>query len=141
MSSPPPSTAGAFDAEVAGLRAGERRRRFPLGVHVGHPVGPRRGLEVAWPVPCEYDAGLRFDVADRLVLALMEEWSDPPAIWGWVTRPGVPELHDCDLEWFAGVSRAVGAHDVVLAGFRAVTRTGWHDVVSGESFIWRRPRP
>src|SRR5688572_16368693 len=60
---PPADPAGlGFQAEVAQLRAGERRRLFPLALHVGVPDGARRGVELAWPVPHEYDAGLRFDV-------------------------------------------------------------------------------
>lgn len=142
----------AFRTEVARLRAAERRRSFPLGVHVGAPDGPRSGLALPWPVPPEYDAGLRFDLADALVDDLLGQGHDRPAghqahdgraeqpVWGWLTRPGVPRVHDRDLEWLSAVTRAVGAHGLPIAGFRAVTRTGWLDVVSGRSRTWRRLR-
>ena len=124
-----------FRAEVARLRSAERRRTFPLAVHVGTPSGTRLRLELPWPVPGEYDAGVRFDV----MCALVDELEGGSA-WCWLTRPGVPEVHDVDLAWFSAASRAFGAHAVELAGFRAVTRTGWLDVVTGESRTWSRLR-
>ena len=130
----------AFRAEVAALRAVERRRRFPLGVHVGTPEGVRRRLEVPWPMPERYDDGLRFDLADALVDDLAGAWPTDPGAWGWLTRPGEPELHDCDLAWLAATNRAFAARDLPLAGFRAVTRTGWLDVVTLASRRWKRLR-
>ena len=130
----------AFGAEVVRLRAVERRRRFPLGVHLGHPDGPRRGVELPWPVPAEYDVGLRFDVVDALVHALLEDPPHEGPVWAWSTRPGVPEMHDRDLEWCSVALRAVEAQALTFAGFRAVTRTGWLDVLSGERRTWKRLR-
>ena len=129
----------AFRGEVARLRADERRRRFPLGLNVGHPDGHRCGHQLPWPVPTEYDAGLRFDVLDALVEQLLPTWQDG-SIWCWLTRPGVPEVHDVDLDWLAAARRATGAHGVPLVGFRAVTRTGWHDTMTGRSRWWKRLR-
>ena len=133
MSTPPHDP--DFRAEVARLRSGERRRTFPLGVHVGMPGATRRGLDVPWPVPGEYDAGVRFDV----MCALVDEL-ESRAAWCWLTRPGVPEVHDVDLAWLSAAVRAFGAHAVELAGFRAVTKTGWLDVTTGESRTWSRLR-
>ncbi len=145
----------AFRSEVTRLRSSERRRLFPLGLHVGTPGGPVRRLEVPWPAPADLDQGLRFDLADALVDDLVDSWpvdswpvdSWPvdswPAgsgTWGWVTRPGVPEVHDCDLAWLSAVSRALGARQLPMAGFRAVTRTGWLHVLSGEHRTWKRLR-
>lgn len=130
----------AFRVEVARLRGCERRRTFPLGLHVGTPDGARRSLEVPWPVPAEYDAGLRFDLVDALVEALLEDPLGTQSLWAWLTRPGVPEVHDRDLEWLSAAHRAVAAHGLQLAGFRAVTRTGWLDVVSGRHRTWKRLR-
>jgi hypothetical protein len=129
-----------FRDAVARLRATERRRLFPLSVHVGVPDGAQRGLELAWPVPEEYDAGLRFDVVDALAEGLLAEVPALGAAWGWVVRPGVPQPHDQDLAWFAAVSRVFAAHELTMKGFRAVTRTGWLDVVTGESRTWKRLR-
>lgn len=132
---PIPPTDPDFRAEVARLRTGARRRTFPLGVHVGTPAGLRRCLEVPWPVPDEYDAGLRFDV----MCALVDDLACGAA-WGWLTRPGVPEVHDVDLGWLSATTKACGAHGVELTGFRVVTKTGWLDVVSGENRTWTRLR-
>ena len=128
-----------FRAEVARLRSGERRRWFPAHLHVGVPAGEQRRLAMPWPVPAEYDAGLRFDVADALVEALLDD-SGIRSVWVWLTRPGVPEVHDRDLEWLSAAHRAVEGHGLQLAGFRAVTRTGWLDVVSGRRRTWKRLR-
>ena len=138
----PVSSAGPgdpdFRREVARLRAAERRRSFPLGLHLGHPQGTRHGVEVPWPVPAEYDAGLRFDVLD----ALLEQWDEVAGgpVCVWLTRPGVPTVHDVDLEWLAAATRGCGAHEVELLTVRAVTHTGWLDVVTGEQRVWRRLR-
>jgi hypothetical protein len=130
----------AFRAEVARFRLAERRRLFPLGLHVGAPDGYRHSLEAAWPWPGSLDAGSRFDLAAGLVDALTTQWPVERPAWAWVTRPGVPELHDCDLGWYAATARAFGAYGLAIAGFRSVTRTGWLDVVSGESRTWKRLR-
>ena len=134
----------AFRSEVAQLRSSERRRLFPLGLHVGSHRGPVRRLTVPWPAPADLDHGLRFDLADALVDALVDDrvdsWPAGEETWAWVTRPGVPEIHDCDLAWSSAVSRALAAHRLPMAGFRAVTRTGWLDVLTGEHRTWKRLR-
>ena len=130
----------AFRSEVSQLRSSERRRLFPLGLHVGSPGGVVRRLEVPWPAPADLDQGLRFDLADALIDDLADSWPVGREPWAWVTRPGVPEVHDSDLEWLSAVSRALGAHQLPMAGFRAVTRTGWLDVLTGEHRAWKRLR-
>ena len=130
----------AFRVEVARFRVAERRRVFPLGLHVGAPDGPQRRLEVPWPVPREYDAGLRFDLADALVDTVVADWREDEPFWAWLTRPGVPEVHDHDLGWLAATTKAMEARQRELAGFRVVTRTGWLDLVSGERRTWKRLR-
>ena len=128
----------AWRREVGGFRASEQRRRHPLGIHVGEPGGWRTTVELPWPEPRWRDSGLRTDV----VTALLAH-TDPATVvaaHGWITRPGVPELHDADLAWFAAAVRGWGAHGVALTGFHAVTRTGWVDVVTGEHRVWKRLR-
>jgi hypothetical protein len=128
-----------FRAEVVRLRADERRRYFPLRLHVGALDGFRPSLEVPWPVPQEYDDGLRFDLATALVEQLLG--ADCVGLtWGWLTRPGVPELHDVDLPWLSATTRAFAALEVEPAGFRVVTRIGWLDPATGDSRVWRRLR-
>jgi hypothetical protein len=132
-----PDADAAWRREVGEFRAREQRRRHPLGVHIGEPAGWRESLELPWPEPRWHDAGLRVDVVGAL---LGRTASEVVAASGWLTRPGVPELHDADLEWYAAAVRGFGAHDVTLTGFRAVTRTGWIDVVTGERRVWKRLR-
>jgi len=91
--------------------------------------------DVPWPHAREQDAGLRFDLADAL---LSRRGSDEPFVW--LTRPGTPVPHDLDHGWHAAFLRTAGAHEILLAGFRVVTRTGWYDVVSGERRVWKRLR-
>jgi hypothetical protein len=139
-----PPTAGlpadpraSWRREVGELRAGEQRRRHPLGVHVGEPGGQRESVELPWPEPRWHDTGVRVDV----VTALLGR-TDPTvaATHGWITRPGVPELHDADLAWYAAAVRGCAVLGVALTGFHAVTRTGWVDVVTGERRAWKRLR-
>lgn len=138
MPQPQPDVATAFRAEVVQLRAGEKRRSFPMRVVVGLPTGAQVSCTVPWPVPAGYDTGLRFDVLD----ALLGRWKERDAVpaYAWLSRPGVPVPHDCDLAWQSAAFRAFGAHEVELLGFWAVTRTGWLNVGTGESRAWKRPR-
>ena len=142
---PPHDLVAAWRTEVGRFRVAERRRVHPLGVHVGVPGGPRSSVEVPWP-PTGVDAGLRFDLVAALLTRAAPPASPespaspaPPASL-WLTRPGVPELHDEDLDWHAAAVRAFDAHGVALAGVHAVTRTGWLDVVTGASRSWKRLR-
>jgi hypothetical protein len=136
-SSAPIDVAAAWRREVGQFRAREQRRRHPLGIHVGDPAGWRESVELPWPEPRWHDAGVRADVVTALLARTAPRVL---AASCWLTRPGVPELHDADLEWYAAAVRGFGAHDLTLTGFRAVTRTGWIDVVTGERRAWRRLR-
>jgi hypothetical protein len=131
----PAAADAAFRLEVGRLRARDRRRTFPAEVHVGRPAGTRVSLEV--PVPTA-DAGLRLDLLAALLDLWREEHGGPA--FGWVLRPGVPTPHDQDLAWYAAAVRAFGALGEAPQGFRAVTRSGWLDVVTGESRVWKRLR-
>ena len=93
----------AWRREVGRFRAAEQRRRHPLGLHVGEPGGWRESVELPWPEPAWCDAGLRLDVLVALLGRL-----DPAVVatHGWITRPGVPELHDADLAWWAAALHA-----------------------------------
>jgi hypothetical protein len=131
---PEPGVAdAAFRVEVGRLRARDQRRTFPTELHLGQPAGPRVSLEVPTA-----DVGLRLD----LVCALLDRWREQhggPA-FGWTVRSGVPTPHDADLAWYAAAVRAFGAVGEALQGFRAVTKAGWLDVVTGESRVWKRLR-
>jgi hypothetical protein len=111
------------------------RQGFRLGVHVGRPDGDRVSLDVPWASAGAQDAGLRFDLADSL---LGRRTADDPFVW--LTRPGTPVPHDLDHGWHAAFTRVAGAHEISLAGFRVVTRTGWYDVATGERRVWKRLR-
>ena len=102
------------------------------------PGGWRESLELDWPEPRWHDDGLRVDLVARLLSR-----TDPDTVaaaYGWITRPGVPELHDADLAWYAAAAAGFAAHRVRLTGFLAVTRTGWVEVATGEARTWKRLR-
>ena len=117
------------------LRARESRRVFDLAITVGELAGERDSFVLrAQDVPA-MDIGLRIDVVSSLV-----GQSAPEAISAWVTRPGAPHAHDVDLEWLAAANVAFGIHGRELAGFYAITRSGWLDVRTGEHKAWKRLR-
>lgn len=122
--------------EVALFRARESRRVFDTAVHVGVPDGEVRNSFVvrAQDLPVT-DHALRIEVVASLV-----ESTPPSCTSAWLTRPGVPELHDLDLAWLAAANVAFGMHGRPLSGFYALTRAGWLDVRSGESRVWKRLR-
>jgi hypothetical protein len=123
----------AFRLEVGRLRARDQRRTFPTELRIGRPAGPQVSLEVP-----PADAGLGLD----LTCALLDVWREQhggPA-FAWTVRAGVPTPHDLDLAWYAAAVRGFGAAGEALQGFRAVTKTGWLDVVTGESRVWKRLR-
>ena len=121
--------------EVGRFRARESRRVFDLSVHVGVLGGPRDSFVVrAQDLPA-VDGALRTDV----VAALLE---DSPDDWrtAWLVRPGTPEQHDLDLQWLAAAGTAFGMHGRRLDGFFVITRTGWRDVLTDETRVWKRLR-
>jgi hypothetical protein len=121
--------------EVGRFRARESRRVFDASVHVGLLDGPRDSFTVRAADLPVVDAGLRTDVVSALL-------DDSPGDWrtAWLVRPGVPELHDLDLVWLAAARTAFGMHARPLEAFYTVTRSGWLDVLSGESRVWKRLR-
>ena len=129
----PAAADAAFRLEVGRLRARDQRRTFTPELHVGQPAGPRVSLEV--PVT---DVGLRLDLFAAVLDVWREEHGGPA--FGWMVRSGVPTPHDEDLAWYAAAVRAFGALGEAPQGFRAVTRSGWLDVVTGESRVWKRLR-
>ncbi|MGZ4437626.1 MAG: hypothetical protein ACXVWU_09660 [Nocardioides sp.] len=121
--------------EVGLFRERESRRRFDPAVHVGVLGGPRDSFTVAARDLPVMDAGLRTDVVTGLLEHAPDDWRDV-----WVTRPGDPEQHDLDLAWLSAARAAFAAHGRTLATFHALTRTGWRDVVTGETRTWVRLR-
>lgn len=121
--------------EVGLLRERESRRVFDVAITVGELTGERDSFVLrAQDVPA-MDVGLRIDVVSSLV-----GQSAPQANSAWVCRPGAPHVHDVDLEWLAAVNVAFGIHGRELAGFYAITRSGWLDVRTGEHMVWKRLR-
>jgi hypothetical protein len=116
---------------VGRLRAGETRPTFDPSVQVGLLGGERVGFVLRAKDRPVLDAALLRDVALRLV-------EESPGTWrtSWVQRPGAPETHDLDLQWLAAVRSAFGSHDRRLDGCFTVTRTGWRDVVTEETWAW-----
>lgn len=121
--------------EVGRLRLRESRRVFDASIHVGELGGPRTGFVVAARDLPVMDVELRVDVVGRLL-------EDTPPSWqtAWLVRPGTPEPHDVDLQWFSAVGVAFAMHDRPLDGCYVVTRAGWRDVVTEEGRTWVRLR-
>lgn len=134
LRSPEPFPLAALRTEVARFRAGERRPRFPLAVHLGTPDGDRVTHQTL-PGDGDYDAALRTEVVGALL-----DLSGRSAAWVWLTRPGVPQVHDQDLAWLSASRAAFAERGATLHGFLAVTRTGWLDPVGGAARVWKRPR-
>ena len=117
------------------LRARESRRVFDVAITVGGLATERDSFVLrAQDVPA-MDIALRIDVVSSLV-----GQTGPEAISAWVTRPGAPHAHDVDLEWLAAAHVAFAIHGRELAGFYAITRSGWLDVPTGEQRVWKRLR-
>lgn len=121
--------------EVGRLRAGESRRVFDAAVNVGRLAAARaRFVARAQDIPA-LDPALRIDV----VSALVEEAASGP-LTVWLTRPGTPDTHEEDLRWLSAAEIACGQHDRTMAGFYAITRTGWLNVHTGQQQTWKRLR-
>jgi len=137
---PSPTTAAAMRRallreEVGRFRLRESRRVFDASVHVGLLAGPRTGFVVrAQDIPA-MDAALRVDV----LCALLE---DSPPAWrtAWLVRPGTPEPHDLDHQWFAAVRAAFAILERSWDGCYVVTRAGWRDLLTDETRTWSRLR-
>ena len=127
-------TDAALRLEVGRFRRGEHRRRFPTRLSLGELAGDRTSVEV----PAEVDLQLGTDLA----LALAER--TPADLWGhlvwWVTRPGVPDLHEMDNRWIAATAQAAGVLGLDRLPIYVITRTGWLDPVGGNSRRWVRLR-
>lgn len=121
--------------EVGRFRARESRRVFDLSVHVGVLGGLRDSFVVRAQDAPVVDAALRTDVLAALLEESPDDWRT-----AWLARPGTPEPHDQDLEWLAAAGTAFGMHGRTLEGFFVLTRTGWRDVLTDETRVWKRLR-
>ena len=121
--------------EVGRLRQRETRRRFDPCINVGELGGQRTGFVIAARDQPLMDVELRVDVVGRLLL-------EAPAAWrtAWLVRPGTPEAHDVDLQWLSAVRMAYDMHGRTYDGCYVVTRSGWRDMVTGETRTWVRLR-
>ena len=132
---PPTGPAARLRLEVGRFRARESRRAFDSSVQLGVLAGERAGIVVPMRDRPALDVALRTDVVSRLL-------EETPAPWRtlWFVRPGTPDPHDEDNRWLAAARTAFAMHDRPLDGCFVVTRSGWRDVVSGESRTWVRLR-
>jgi hypothetical protein len=128
------STEAALRLEVGRFRRGEHRRRFPVRLSLGELAGDRVDAEV----PSEPDAQLSLDLA--LVLAEQIPADAWDGLAWWVTRPGVPDLHEMDNRWIAATSMAAGVLARDPLPLYVITRTGWLDPRSGSARRWVRLR-
>jgi len=81
-------------------------------------------------------------IGTDLALVLAEQipgpaWSE--LVW-WVTRPGVPDLHEMDNRWISATRQAAGILGREALPLYVITRSGWLDPSSGESRRWVRLR-
>lgn len=118
---------------VFGLRSGERRRVFPARVHVGDPDGERTTYTDDGTV---LDDGLRTDV----VAAMLRQQPEGRASAVWISRVGVPEPHDLDLEWTGPCLGAFAESDESPTWFAVITKRGWYTPLTDESVTWKRLR-
>ena len=121
--------------EVGRLRQRETRRRFDACLHVGELGGERTGFVIAARDLPVMDVQLRVDVAAGLLQDASPRWRT-----AWLVRPGTPEQHDVDLRWFSAVRTAFAMHARPLDGCYVVTRSGWRDLLTGDSRTWVRLR-
>jgi len=121
--------------EVGRFRARESRRVFDLAVHVGQLGGDRDSVTVAARDLPALDAGLRCDLVARLL-----EDTDPAWAQAWLTRPGTVEENDLDYLWLSACRAAFATFGRELASFHALTRSGWRDVLTGDTRTWVRLR-
>lgn len=124
--------------EVGRFRLRESRRRFDPALHLGRLGAAHETFVVQRADTPLLDAGLRADVVSRLLDRFVPESDRSATVW--LTRPGATSVHDEDLAWLAAARTAFGCHGHRLDGFYALTRSGWLDVLSGESRTWRRLR-
>lgn len=134
LRSPDALPVAALRTEVARFRAGQRRPRFAVAVHLGTPAGDRVTHQTE-AGDGRYDAALRTEVVGALL-----DRAGTAAAWVWLTRPGVPEIHDEDLAWLVATRSAFAERGATLHGFLAVTRTGWLEPEGGVFRVWKRPR-
>ncbi len=106
-----------------------------LTVHVGTVGGAFASLVVGAGDIASVDGSLKADVLSRLI---EQGADDGDTVWIW--RAGMPSLHDLDLAWMSAAVLAFGTHGRVLRGCYAITWTGWLDIRSGESRVWKRLR-
>jgi hypothetical protein len=149
-----PATYAALRLAVFGLRRTTRARTFPPVLHVGTLGGTPdgtpgvtagitlgavlagdRGGDVSVAVDPGADHALRSDVVARLL-----ELQDDPAPSVWLTRVGVPDVHDLDLALLAASSSAFAEAGTPLPWFVVVTKNGWIRPATGESRAWHRLR-
>jgi hypothetical protein len=121
--------------EVGRLRQRETRRRFDACLQVGELGGERTGFVIAARDLPVMDVQLRVDVAAGLLQDASPRWRT-----AWLVRPGTPEQHDVDLRWFSAIRTAFAMHARPLDGCYVVTRSGWRDLVTGDSRTWVRLR-
>ena len=110
----------------------ERRRRFPVVLHVGSPAD----REAEFAPEQVMDHALRADVVAALVHRTA---ASGPAPLVWLTRPGELDLTDADAAWLSAARTAYAEAGLPLT-MVVVTRHGWRDPRTGTSRRWRRLR-
>ena len=135
----PRPLADALRRAALAQAVGERRRRFPVVVHVGDPGGAEEAFALAAGEPDDH--AIRTDVLASMLsrAARRPARHGQPAPLVWVTRPGPLELQDGDAAWLTAARSAAAEAGLPLV-YVVVTREGWWDPRSGLRRVWRRLR-
>lgn len=132
--------AGWLRARVITLRSATRRRTFPAAVELVAPGTPADDDALAvWNYGDEStDHALRVDVLVRLLADCSSRGVSAVALVH--VRPGPHEPTDLDHGWAAATRTAAAISAVEVVNVLALSRWGWHDLVSGAERTWTRLR-
>ncbi len=127
------AVAAAIGVELrAFVTAAGTRRALPTTCHVGILGAERVELRDG----DAHDIALRTDLVERALDGLDSVLGSG----GWLTRGGDLTRCDADAGWFAAARTGFDRHGLRLPWFFVVNRTGWVDLVSGETRTWSRVR-
>jgi hypothetical protein len=120
--------------------AGRRRTILPV-CHVGHPAGEQSALPESQVAENTADATAAAALRTDLVVRALDGLLSTTGACTWVVRSGPLTPTDADAAWWSAARSGFARHDVPLEHVVLVNRSGWRDLVGGESRSWSRVRP
>ncbi|MGH3475809.1 MAG: hypothetical protein ACRDQD_03115 [Nocardioidaceae bacterium] len=130
---------------VTALRATIATRRLTpsLSLRPLDGLGSAEG-DLAWwsgqPTRSADPAPLDWSLRREIAMRLLSHGAGRDLLGVW-TRPGPPEVADCDYEWAAALRYAAAAYGGPAPRCLVVTRWGWLLLPGGASRVWSTPRP